>query len=92
MKSGMPKWRKGELQLLLEVASQQAVAGSRNSEAEVELRVADVDGRRGTEDTVVAGSGFTRKATGVSRSAGTEGDLPAVEERYCWKIKSDGTR
>ena len=33
----------------------QAVAASRSSEAEVELRLADVDGRRGTEDTVVAG-------------------------------------
>ena len=30
------------------------------------LRLADVDGRRGTEDTVVAASGFTRQATAVS--------------------------
>ena len=35
-------------------ATRQAVAGSRSSEAEVELRLADVNGRRGTEDTVVA--------------------------------------
>ena len=42
--------------------TRQAVAGSRSCEAEVELRLADVNGRRGTEDTVVAGSGFTRQA------------------------------
>ena len=68
----------GGLRLLLEVAS----LGKLRSllEAEVELRLADVNGRRGTEDTVVAGSGFTRQATAVSQSTGTEGNLPSAEE------------
>ena len=58
--------------------TRQAVAGSRSSDAEVELLVADVDGRRRTEDTVVAGSGFTQKAIA---GTGTVGNLPSVEER-----------
>ena len=43
--------------------TRQAVAGSRSTEEEVELRVANVDGRKGTEGTVVAGSGGIRKTT-----------------------------
>ena len=69
--------------------TRQAVAGSRRSEAEVELRLADVNGRRGTEDTVVAWSGFTRQATAAFQSAGTEGNLPSVEESD--RRKSKGT-
>ena len=55
--------------------TRQAVAGSGSSEAEVALFSTDVDGRRGTEYTVVAGSGVTRKATAVAQNAGTEGCL-----------------
>ena len=55
--------------------TRQAVAGSRSSEAEVEPCLAHVDGRRGTEETVVAGSGFTRKAIAGSQSAELEGNL-----------------
>ena len=36
-----------------------------------ELRLTDMDGRRDTEDTVVAGSDFTRQATTVSQRTGT---------------------
>ena len=61
--------------------TRQAVAGSRSSEAELDLLSADVHGRRGTEDTVVAGSAFTRKAIAGSQSAGAEGNLPSVEEK-----------
>ena len=46
----------------------QPVAGSR------------MDVRRGTEETVAAESGFTPKAAAGSQSAGTEGNLPSVEE------------
>ena len=49
--------------------------------------MAFVDGQRGTQDTVVAGSGFTRQATGVSQSAGSDGNLPSVEESGCRKVK-----
>ena len=69
--------------------TRQSVAGSRSSEAEVELRLADVNGRRGTEDTVVAWGGFSRQATAVSQSAGTEGNLPSIEESD--RRKSKGT-
>ena len=62
--------------------TRQAVAGSRCSEAEVELRLADVDGRRGTQDAVVAGGGFTRQATIGSQSAGTDGDLPVGRREW----------
>ena len=59
-------------------ATRQAVAGSRSSEAEVELRLADVNGRRGTEDTVVAWSGFTRA---VSQKRRNRRLVPSIEER-----------
>ena len=57
--------------------------GSITRQAEVELRVTDVDVRRGTEDTPVAVSGFTRKARAVAQSAGTEGNLHSVEGSDC---------
>ena len=62
-------------------ATRQSVAGSRSSEAEDDLLLADVDCRRGREDPVVAGSCFTRKAIAGSQSTETEGNLPSVEER-----------
>ena len=45
-----------------------------------------MDGRRGTEDTVGAASGFTRKATAGSQR-GTEGTLPSAEEGVRWEGK-----
>ena len=43
-----------------------AVSGSRSSETEAEPLSADVDGRRSTEDTALAGSECTRKAMEAS--------------------------
>ena len=65
----------------------QAVAGPRSFEAKVELRLTDVDGRRGTEDTVVFGSGFTRLATDLLQSAEKVGNVLSVEESGCRKSK-----
>ena len=66
-----------------------AAAGSRSSEAEVELLSEDVSGQRGTEDTVVAGSGVTRKATAAAQSARTKRNLCSVEEKDRRKIEEE---
>ena len=52
----------------------------RSSEAEDDLLLADVDGRRGTEDTVVGGSD-TLKTTAGSQSSETDGYLFSESER-----------
>ena len=70
----MPKWKKGELRWLPEVVSLSKVQlGSRSSEAVVELLSADVDGRRGTEDTVCCWwwCHLGRQKRGNLKSAGT---------------------
>ena len=46
-----------------------------------------MDGRRDTDDTVVAGGGVTRKARAGSQNTETEGNLPSAEERFCRKSK-----
>ena len=66
------------------------VAGSRSAEAELKISSAYEEGRRGTEDTVVAGSGITRKATAGTHCPETEGNLLlSAEERV--RLKSKGT-
>ena len=56
--------------------TRQVVAESRTPETEAELFSAEVDSRRGTEDTVYAGSGFTRKAMAVSTRNVAKGNFP----------------
>ena len=67
--------------------TQQAVAGFRSSEAVVELFSADVDGRRGTEDTVVAGSGDAGKATAVTLKAQEQDNLLRQKKEIVGKVE-----
>ena len=63
----------------------------KSSDAEVELRVADVDGRGGTEDAA-AGNGFTGKATAMAQSGGTDCNLHVVEESGCRESEGNSCR
>ena len=68
----MPKWEKGVTVIAGGGATRQAPAGSRSSEADVELLLVDVGVEEVRKTTVVAGSGFTRKAIVASQSTETE--------------------